>query len=278
MLRKCIPIFIWASLLCTAVLLVACAPLAPVEPTPEMKIANPASQNCIDQGGALTIETRGDGGEYGSCTFEDNRQCEEWALFHGDCPVGGIKVTGYATPAARYCAITGGEYQADEAAAATANQEQGTCTFPSGQICEVWEYYNGTCSRTAKASDSPETTTADPFAYCATVGTENMPTDETVNGKLLDAIVQGMIDQDIVSADAPAAIQQAALWRCMDGNVWACTVGANLPCGEKADLSERPTQAMKEFCQANPNADVIPAAATGRATVYSWKCDPKRPQ
>ena len=26
----------------------------------------------------------------------------------GDCPVGGVKVTGYVTPAARYCAITGG--------------------------------------------------------------------------------------------------------------------------------------------------------------------------
>jgi hypothetical protein len=26
------------------------------------------------------------------------------------CPVGGIKVTGYVTPAAQYCAITGGEY------------------------------------------------------------------------------------------------------------------------------------------------------------------------
>jgi len=48
------------------------------------------------------------GGEYGICFFEDNRQCEEWALFRGDCQKGGRKVTGYETDAQVYCAITGG--------------------------------------------------------------------------------------------------------------------------------------------------------------------------
>jgi hypothetical protein len=104
-----------------------------------------------------------------------------------------------------------------------------------------------------------------------------MPAGETVDGEIPDVIVEGMIDQNIVSAEAPASIQQAALWRCMDGDVWGCTVGANLPCREKADLSETPTQTMEEFCQANPNADGIPAAVTGRATVYSWKCDGETP-
>lgn len=47
-------------------------------------MANPASQNCVNQGGTLTIEERGDGGQFGVCTFEDNLQCEEWALLRGD--------------------------------------------------------------------------------------------------------------------------------------------------------------------------------------------------
>ena len=89
-------------------------PQGPVETSPAAtqpaQIANPASQNCIDQGGTLQIEERGDGGQYGICYFEDNRQCEEWALLNGACPVGGVKVTGYITPAAQYCAITGGTY------------------------------------------------------------------------------------------------------------------------------------------------------------------------
>jgi predicted metal-dependent phosphoesterase TrpH/putative hemolysin len=56
-------------------------------------IANPASVNCINKGGRLSIQRRADDGEYGICIFEDNRQCEEWALFSGECPAGGIKVT-----------------------------------------------------------------------------------------------------------------------------------------------------------------------------------------
>ena len=44
-------------------------------------------------------------GQYGVCMFEDNRQCEEWALMHGDCPVGGLKITGYENEAEVYCAI-----------------------------------------------------------------------------------------------------------------------------------------------------------------------------
>jgi len=29
----------------------------------------------------------------------------------GDCRAGGVRVTGYVTPAARYCVITGGAYK-----------------------------------------------------------------------------------------------------------------------------------------------------------------------
>jgi putative hemolysin len=116
------------------------AGLAPADTT---GLRNPASQNCLDQGGTLIIEERGDGGQLGVCAFENNLQCEEWALMRGECPVGGVKVTGYATLAGRYCAITGGEY------AVTANSgqadEQGTCTLPGGVQCGATEFFNGTC-------------------------------------------------------------------------------------------------------------------------------------
>lgn len=124
-------------------------------------IANPASQNCLDKGGKLAIETRGDGGQMGVCYFEDNRQCEEWALMRGNCPVGGLKVTGYITQAGRYCAITGGRY------AITSNNgaggEQGTCIFKDGSQCDALAYYNGSCtlgstpSGSGKASIQPLT-------------------------------------------------------------------------------------------------------------------------
>ena len=58
-------------------------------------------------------------------------------MFRGECPVGGLRVTGYLTPAARFCAIAGGRY--DEAGAA--------CVLPGGKSCNVEEYWAGTCSR-----------------------------------------------------------------------------------------------------------------------------------
>jgi hypothetical protein len=130
----------------TLALLTACAPItppaAPAEPG-AVGMANPASVNCEKQGGTLTIETNPTGGQYGVCTFEENRQCEEWALLRGECPVGGLKVTGYATDAARYCAITGGAYAMTGNSGAA--DETGACTLPDGTVCDAAEHYAGGC-------------------------------------------------------------------------------------------------------------------------------------
>ncbi len=108
-------------------------------------IANPASTNCINKGGTLKIQKGVGGGEYGICIFEDNRQCEEWALFRGECPIGGKKITGYVTPAAQFCAITGGSYNITDQT--NTEKEQGACTFNNGKNCDVWDYYKGKCSK-----------------------------------------------------------------------------------------------------------------------------------
>ena len=153
-------------------------------------MANPASVNCTEQGGTLSIEERGDGGQYGICTFEDNRQCEEWALLRGDCPVGGVKVTGYVTPAATYCAITGGTY------AVTGNSgqadEQGACTFKDGAQCDAWDYYNGKCDQST-ATAAPATTAA-----TATTATAAATPQATVTTTVpLEDAVATMDPQDV---------------------------------------------------------------------------------
>jgi putative hemolysin len=109
------------------------------------QLANPASVRCVDQGGALKIEKRPDGGQYGVCTFVDNYQCEEWALFRGECPKGGLRVTGYVTPAGRFCAITGGRYAVSSPP--TAAVEKGVCSLPGGKTCDADAYYAGACTR-----------------------------------------------------------------------------------------------------------------------------------
>jgi putative hemolysin len=127
------------------------------KPAYKIKIPNPALLNCIDKGGKLTIQNRGDGGEYGICIFEDNNQCEEGALFKGECPVGGVKIAGYVTQAAQYCVITGGSYKVSRQQDnkyyefifhyLAPVKEQGTCTFNNGKSCNAWDYFNGKCSK-----------------------------------------------------------------------------------------------------------------------------------
>jgi len=106
--------------------------------------ANPASTNCVNHGGTLLMETDGSGGQYGVCRFADDRQCEEWALLRGECPPGGIRVTGYVTPAARYCALRGAHYQV--LAGSNTPNEQGSCQFPGGRTCAADAFFSGLCT------------------------------------------------------------------------------------------------------------------------------------
>jgi len=120
-------------------------PMETAQAKPEL--ANPASVNCAKKGGRVVMEKSGDGGEYGVCLFEDNRQCEEWALLRGECPDGGLKVTGYVTQAARYCAIRGGDYRVTREGTQT-TPEEGSCRLPDGQVCPAEAYFDGTCPKT----------------------------------------------------------------------------------------------------------------------------------
>jgi hypothetical protein len=100
-------------------------------------MANPASVNCTEKGGTLQIR-QNKNGQYGICFFEDNRQCEEWALFRNECPVGGMKVTGYENEAQIYCAITGGIVEG-------VGTESVMCKRIDGTYCQVDANFNGEC-------------------------------------------------------------------------------------------------------------------------------------
>ena len=103
-----------------------------------VQIANPASVNCSKLGGNLVIQKNSNGGEYGVCFFEDNRQCEEWALFRGACPVGGLKITGYENNAEIFCVITGGEIEG-------LDTDTPMCKRTDGTICTAQANFNGEC-------------------------------------------------------------------------------------------------------------------------------------
>jgi putative hemolysin len=127
-----------------SIIVVLWAAGAAAQSQPAPQLANPASVNCTQQGGTLNIERRPDGGQFGVCVFTDNYQCEEWALLRGECPKNGLRVTGYVTPAGRYCAITGGRYSVVSVPGAM--PEEGNCTLPNGKSCDADAYYAGICS------------------------------------------------------------------------------------------------------------------------------------
>lgn len=108
-----------------------------LSPTGILGMANPASVNCEKVGGTSVIKTKPDGSQYGVCDFGDDQLCEEWALMRNECPVGGIKVTGFDTEAQVFCAISGGQ---------TLAVPDAQCTLPNGTVCPVEAYYKGTCS------------------------------------------------------------------------------------------------------------------------------------
>jgi len=230
-----------------------------------LEIANPASQFCIQSGGELSIRTDNDDGQYGVCVFDDNRQCEEWAMLRGRCPLGGRKITGYLTDEARYCVITGGRYERAETSTNQSGEQQGFCEFAGGVVCDAFEYFVGDCR-------PPVGDFTDPFTFCTEVRVHEVIPAEATGGHFPSLLATAMIDQGVISADVPEDIRHAAQWRCMNSDVWVCFVGANLPCGEQADTSRLPSQVMQTYCGANSGAEFIPAVVTGRATIFEWRC------
>lgn len=125
----------------------------------------------------------------------------------------------------------------------------------------------------SKSGSEEATSYKDPFAYCKALGTIDSPDSRYVGPKLPEAILLGLKKAFGAPAGAPPDVfERGSYWRCMDGKVYACNVGANLPCTEKADTSHEPSQGMKEWCKSNPDSDFIPAYASGRSTIYEWKC------
>jgi hypothetical protein len=101
-------------------------------------LANPASVNCVKQGGTLEIQTKEDGSQYGLCYFDDARACEEWAMMRGDCPVGGVKTTGFDTVAQKYCAWLGGQ---------TLAVPDAICNFNDNSACLDADLYLDACKK-----------------------------------------------------------------------------------------------------------------------------------
>ena len=66
------------------------------------------------------------------------------------------------------------------------------------------------------------------------------------------------------------SLETQAQYRCMNGKVMVCFVGANLPCAKMN--AKRENSGADSFCRDNPGADSVPAFATGHDTIYAYRC------
>jgi hypothetical protein len=65
-------------------------------------------------------------------------------------------------------------------------------------------------------------------------------------------------------------LKTQAIFRCVDGKVLVCFIGANLPCAKMNAARDNP--GADRFCRENRNDDDVPAVATGHDAVYSYRC------
>jgi hypothetical protein len=124
----------------------------------------------------------------------------------------------------------------------------------------------------AAQSAGPVPAFESPFAFCARVGTDDRSggSHGAAGGAALEALEPYLLQALGLPRDASLAPNEI-FWRCMDGKVYVCARGANIPCDSKADRAKL-NRGAANYCRENPSAAEVPAYATGHRTVYSWKC------
>jgi hypothetical protein len=69
----------------------------------------------------------------------------------------------------------------------------------------------------------------------------------------------------------------ANAWRCMNGRVLVCRIGADgRPC-QKLDSDPTPAPPIKTYCSANPSADFVPMVVIGQSS-STWRCQAGTPR
>jgi hypothetical protein len=118
------------------------------------------------------------------------------------------------------------------------------------------------------ASDVVASAASDPFGYCSAIGSIDTPAG---GSSPVPTALKPFLSRALGLPDGRDFRPESYYWRCMNRMVFVCAIGANIPCGAKADLAKRNLGADK-YCQDNPEATFVPAYATGHETLFAWSC------
>jgi hypothetical protein len=102
---------------------------------------------------------------------------------------------------------------------------------------------------------------ADPFDFCAAIGTRNAPDARYTGPAKPPAIVSGLRAKLRIDPGYDnATFEKQTSWRCVRGELVACSFADQSPCSAKASLSVLNTgePEIQQYCAANPDTKAIP--------------------
>lgn len=118
-----------------------------------------------------------------------------------------------------------------------------------------------------RARAAPETDLA---AVCARLGNDDGIRDYDPSLREPTASAFGKLFPNAKAVPDGDSWETQAQYRCMNGKVMVCFVGANLPCVRMNAKRENPGADL--FCRDNPDAGSVPAYAIGHDSTHAYRC------
>ena len=111
---------------------------------------------------------------------------------------------------------------------------------------------------------------ADPAETCARIGNDDTvrPYQRTLRQGFARAFKA--LFPDAKGSVSDTLLRDQGAFRCMDGKLYACFTGANLPCGKISTVRNNP--AVDRYCAAAGTTDVVPLYVSGHDSAYSYRC------
>jgi hypothetical protein len=69
----------------------------------------------------------------------------------------------------------------------------------------------------------------------------------------------------------------ANTWRCMDGRVLVCNLGADGYACQKLNPNPAPSKPVRDYCAANPGSAFVPMVVIGNSS-RTWRCAGRMPR
>ncbi|HEV2512916.1 hypothetical protein [Bosea sp. (in: a-proteobacteria)] len=111
---------------------------------------------------------------------------------------------------------------------------------------------------------------ADLAAVCARLGNDDTIRDYDPSLRARTASAFRKLFPNAKDVPGEESWPTQAQYRCMNGKVMVCFVGANLPCAKMN--AQRDNPGADTFCRDNPDAGGVPAYATGHDTTHAYRC------